>query len=173
MGAGRILGSEPLVGSEVYDMVALPIQGVTHIDVSPIEGQEHSGRYRVKPATDCHNRRPKPSRTPASSEPGEQSKYTTAIHLRGQLTPGPQSEGSGIEMRGWAVFSPTAIDSRPTENGGGRNAADPALVLVAVSALLEMPGFTKLSSTITRDGVIFGLDAATVGISIAELQYGK
>lgn len=76
-------------------------------------------------------------------------------------------------MRGWAVFSPTAIDSRPTENGGGRNAADPALVLVAVSALLEMPGFTKLSSTITRDGVIFGLDAATVGISIAELKHGK
>ena len=68
-------------------------------------------------------------------------------------------------MRGWAVFPPTAINSRPVENGGGRNATDPALVLVTVSALLEMPEFTKLSSIRTLDGVIFGLDAATVGIS--------
>lgn len=74
-------------------MVALPIQGVTHIDVSPIEGQEHSGRYRVKPATDCHNRRPKPSRTPASSEPGEQSKYTTAIHPQGPTYAGTAIRG--------------------------------------------------------------------------------
>jgi hypothetical protein len=76
-------------------------------------------------------------------------------------------------MRGWAVFPPTAINSRPVENGGGRNATDPALVLVTVSALLEMPGFKKLGSTRTLDAVIFGLDVATFGISIAELQYGK
>lgn len=74
-------------------MVGLPIQGVTHIDVSPIEGQELSGRYRVKPPAGCHNRRPKPSRTPAQSEPGEQSKYTTAIRPQGPTYVGTAPRG--------------------------------------------------------------------------------
>jgi hypothetical protein len=74
-------------------MVGLAILGLTHIEVSPIEGQELSGRYRVKPTTDCHNRKPKPSRTPAQSEPGEQSKYATAIHPQGPTYAGTAPRG--------------------------------------------------------------------------------
>ncbi len=59
------------------------------------------------------------------------------------------------------------------EDGGGMIATDSAIVRAAVSVLLEIPGLAKPSPSRTLDIVIFGLDATTVGVSIAELHSGK
>jgi hypothetical protein len=65
-----------------------------------------------------------------------------------------------------------ATDLKSSDPGLAMANSDASIVLGVLSVVLEIPALAKLSATRTLDFVILGMDAATVGISIAEVSSG-